>query len=210
MRYCLFIFFCVCFNPLQSQPVQFATEMNLAVKSFDLAHSEKEYQAVLSKLGPISKTYTNEWLPLYYMSLITSRMSMLKMDHADDLANQSIELIEKAKKIQVNDEILCVESLAYTAKMSVSPYTRWLRYERKIKSPLITAKKINKDNPRVYALEASLQYHMPIVFGGGCAKSYAIALVASEKLHAQAKLNPIFYMPHWGVNVIKEITDNCK
>ena len=54
-----------------------------------------------------------------------------------ELANQSIDLIEKAKKIQVNDEILCVESLAYTAKMSVSPYTRWLRYEQKIKSPLV-------------------------------------------------------------------------
>jgi hypothetical protein len=184
--------------------------MNLAVKSFDVASSAKDYQAVLLKLEPISKTYTNEWLPLYYMALIKSRMSMLKMDHADDLANQSIELIEKAKKIQVNDEILCVESLAYTAKMSVSPYTRWLRYEQKIKSPLVAAKKINKENPRIYALEASLQYHMPVVFGGGCAKSYAVAIIASEKLIAQAKLNPAYYMPHWGVNVIKEITDNCK
>jgi len=110
----------------------------------------------------------------------------------------------------VNDEILCVESLAYTAKMSVSPYTRWLRYERKIKSPLIAAKKINKENPRVYALEASLQYHMPVVFGGGCAKSYAIALIASEKLNAQAKWNTQYYMPHWGINVIQEIMDKCK
>ena len=210
MRYCIFIFFCVCFNSVQSQSVQFVTDMNLAVKSFDVASSAKEYQAVLLKLEPISKTYTNEWLPLYYMALIKSRMSMLKMDHADDLANQSIELVEKAKKIQVNDEILCVESLAYTAKMSVSPYTRWLRYEQKIKSPLVAAKKINKENPRIYALEASLQYHMPVVFGGGCAKSYAVAIIASEKLIAQAKLNPAYYMPHWGVNVIKEITDNCK
>ena len=210
MRYCIFIFFCVCFNPVQSQYVQFATEMNLAVKSFDVASSAKDYQAVLLKLEPIAKTYANEWLPLYYMSLTTARMSMLKMDNADDLANRSIELIEKAKKIQVNDEILCVESLAYTAKMSVSPYTRWLRYEQKIKSPLVVAKKINKENPRVYALEASLQYHMPVVFGGGCAKSYAVALIASEKLITQAKLNPTYYMPHWGVNVIKEITDNCK
>ena len=210
MRYFIFIYFCFCFNQLQSQSVQFATEMNLAVKSFDLAHSAKDYQAVLLKLEPIAKTYTNEWLPLYYMSLTTTRMSMLKMDNADILANQSIELINKAKKIQVNDEILCVESLAYTAKMSVSPNTRWLRYESKIKSPLVMAKKINKENPRIYALEASLQYHMPVMFGGGCAKSYAVALIASEKLNAQAKLNTTYYMPHWGVNVIKEITDKCK
>ena len=71
-------------------------------------------------------------------------------------------------------------------------------------------KKINKENPRVYALEASLQYHMPVMFGGGCAKSYAIALIASEKLNAQAKLNTHFYMPHWGINVIQEIIDKCK
>jgi len=210
MRNFIFICICFCFTQVQSQSVQFATEMNLAVKSFDLAQSAKEYQAVLLKLEPIAKTYTNEWLPLYYMSLTTARMSMLKMDNADDLADRSIELIEKAKKIQVNDEILCVESLAYTAKMSVSPYTRWLRYERKIKSPLIAAKKINKENPRVYALEASLQYHMPVMFGGGCAKSYAIALIASEKLNAQAKWNTQYYMPHWGINVIQEIMDKCK
>ncbi len=210
MRNFIFICICFCFTQVHSQSVQFASEMNLTVKSFDLAQSAKDYQAVLLKLEPIAKTYTNEWLPLYYMSLTTSRMSMLKMDNADDLADRSIELIEKAKKIQVNDEILCVESLAYTAKMSVSPYTRWLRYERKIKAPLITAKKINKENPRVYALEASLQYHMPVMFGGGCAKSYAIALIASEKLNAQAKLNTHFYMPHWGINVIQEIIDKCK
>jgi hypothetical protein len=51
---------------------------------------------------------------------------------------------------------------------------------------------------------------MPVVFGGGCAKSYAVAIIASEKLIVQAKLSPAYYMPHWGVNVIKEITDNCK
>ena len=135
---------------------------------------------------------------------------MLKMGNADELANQSIDLIENAKKIQVNDEILCVESLAYTAKMSVSPYTRWLRYEQKIKSPLVAAKKINKDNPRIYALEAILQYHMPVLLGGGCTKAFTVALIASEKLNVQAKSNPAYYMPHWGVNVIKEITDNCK
>jgi len=207
------VFFFICYllsSPIQSQTVQFTTEMTLAVKAFDAAKTAKEYQAVLLKLDPISTTYTNEWLPLYYMALVKTRMSMLKMGNADELANQSIDLIEKAKKIQVNDEILCVESLAYTAKMSVSPYTRWLRYEQKIKSPLVAAKKINKDNPRIYALEASFQYHMPVLLGGGCTKAFTVALIASEKLNAQVKSNPAYYMPHWGVNVIKEITDNCK
>ena len=36
-----------------------------------------------------------------------ARMSMLKMDNADNLADQ-INLLNWAKKIQVNDEILCV------------------------------------------------------------------------------------------------------
>jgi hypothetical protein len=210
MRYFILLFFLAWFSPTQSQSVQFATEMNQAVKLFDAASTSKEYQSVLSKLDPIAKTNITEWLPLYYMSLVKSRMSMMKMGDADDLANQSLQYIDKVKKIQVNDEILCAESLAYTAKMSVSPYTRWLRYEHKIKAPLAAAKKLNKENPRVYALEASLQYHMPVIFGGGCANAYTIALVASEKISTQTKLNTIYYMPHWGINVIKDITENCK
>jgi hypothetical protein len=210
MKLVAFIFVFFLSSSIQSQSVQFATEMTSAVKAFDVANTAKDYQAVLFKLDPISKAYANEWLPLYYMSLIKTRMSMLKMGNSDELANQSIDLLEKSKKIQVNDEILCAESLAYTAKMTVSPYTRWLRYEHKIKSPLVQAKRINKDNPRIYALEASLQYHMPLVFGGGCSKSYPIALVAAEKLTNQNKLSTVYYMPHWGINIIKEITDNCK
>lgn len=210
MRYYILLFFLVWFSPTQSQSVQFATEMNQAVKLFDAATTSKEYQSVLSKFDPIAKVNTTEWLPFYYMSLVKSRMSMMKMGDADELANQSLQYIDKAKKIQVNDEILCAESLAYTAKMSVSPYTRWLRYEHKIKAPLAAAKKLNKENPRVYALEASLQYHMPVLFGGGCANAYTMALVASEKISTQTKLSTYYYMPHWGINVIKDITENCK
>jgi len=42
MRNFIFICICFCFTQVQSQSVQFATEMNLAVKSFDLAQSAKE------------------------------------------------------------------------------------------------------------------------------------------------------------------------
>lgn len=210
MRPAIFILVYLLSGPVQSQSVQFSAEMNNAVKFFDQATNSKDYLIVLSKLEPIAKANPAEWLPYYYMSLVKIRMSMLKMGDADQLANQSINLIEKAKQIQVNDEILCAESLAYTAKMTVSPYTRWLRLESKIKTPLSLAKKMNKDNPRIYALEASLQYHMPVLLGGGCGKSFSIALVASDKLNAQSKTNTVFYMPHWGVNIIKDILDNCK
>ena len=54
---------------------------------------------------------------------------------------------------------------------------------------------------------------MPILFGGGCAKkSYAIALIASEKLNAQAKLNTTIICHIGESNVwIQEIMPiNCK
>jgi hypothetical protein len=210
MRLVFLICFYLLSSSLPAQSVQYLTDMNTAVKSFDAATTSKEYHAVYQILDPIAKTNPTEWLPYYYMSLVKSRMSMLKMGNADELANQSILFIEKAKKIQLNDEVLCGESLAYTAKMSVSPYTRWLRYESKIKSPLLLAKKMNKDNPRVYALEANLQYNMPVLLGGGCANSYSIALIASEKLAAQARTNSSFIMPHWGASIIHQIIKECK
>lgn len=210
MRLVILICFYLLSSSLPAQSVQYLSDMNLAVKSFDAANTSREYHAVFLILDPIAKANPNEWLPYYYMSLVKSRMSMQKMGNAEELANQSILFIEKAKKIQLNDEVLCAESLAYTAKMSVSPYTRWLRFEGKIKSPLLLAKKINKDNPRIYTLEANLQYNMPVLLGGGCSNSYAIALIASEKLAAQAKSNSSYIMPHWGANIINQIIKDCK
>lgn len=210
MRLVILICFYLLSSSLHAQSVQFMSDMNAAVKAFDAASTAKEYQAVYFLLDPVAKTYPAEWLPYYYMSLVKSRMSMLRMGNADELANQSIILIEKAKKIQLNDEVLCVESLAYTAKMSVSPYTRWLRFESKIKSPLVLAKKLNKDNPRVYTLEANLQYNMPVLLGGGCSNAYAMAIIAAEKFTAQSKTNSSFIMPHWGANIIHQIIKDCK
>ncbi len=205
-----FICFCLFTTTIQSQSAQFSSDMNIVVKAFDAATNAKEYQAVYLSLEPIAKAYPTEWLPLYYMSLVKTRMSMQKMGNADDLANQSIQLIERAKKIQVNDELLCAESLAFTAKMSVSPYTRWLKYENRIKSPLSLAKKINKDNPRIYALEASLQYNMPVLLGGGCTSSYALALTAIEKLSIPTRQIVPFILPHWGGDIAHKIIKDCK
>ena len=89
MRNIILLFLLAWFSPTQSQSVQFATEMNLAVKLFDAAATPKDYQTVLLKLDPIAKSNTTEWLPLYYMSLVKSRMSMMKMGNTDELANQS-------------------------------------------------------------------------------------------------------------------------
>jgi len=74
--------------------------MNQAVKLFDAASTSKEYQSVLSKLDLIAKANTTEWLPLYYMSLVKSRMSMMKMADADELADQSLQYIDKVKKFK--------------------------------------------------------------------------------------------------------------
>lgn len=210
MRLIIIVCFYLLSSSLPAQSVQYLSDMNLAVKSFDAANNSKEYHAVFLLLDPIAKANPTEWLPYYYMSLVKSRMSMQKMGNSDELANQSILFIEKAKKIQYNDEILCAESLAYTAKMSVSPYTRWLRYENKIKAPLSLAKKINKENPRIFALEANLQYNMPVLLGGGCSNAYAIALLAADKFAAQNKLNAHFIMPHWGASIIHQIIKDCK
>lgn len=184
--------------------------MNAVVKSFDNASTSKDYKELLLQLESITKNYPKEWLTYYYLSIIKSRMSMEKMGNSEELANQSIQYIEAAKKIQVNDELLCAESFAYTAKMSVSPYARWLRYEQKIKKPLQLAKRINKENPRIYALEAMLQYNMPVLLGGGCSNAISIAQMAADKLSIQAKANQAFIMPHWGANIIQEILEKCK
>lgn len=181
--------------------------LDLAVAQFNQLSGTAAYQSVYIQFEKLYNADKKNWLIPYYASILKSRMCLMKMGDRDQLANDAILWISRAKSITNNDEIYCAESLANTAKMSVNPTMRWLLYEDKIKTPLQLAKKVNANNPRIYLLEANIQRKLPVLFGGGCKAAIPMAKKAEQLLHTQVLQN--INMPGWGNQSLVEFKSAC-
>ncbi len=207
MRYTLIILLSLSTISLPAQTVGTDKALEIAVQQFNQLSSSVSYQSVYMQFEKLYLADKKNWLIPYYASLLKSRMCLLKMGERDQLANDAILWISRAKTIANNDEIYCAESLANTAKMSVNPAMRWLLYEDKIKLPLQLAKKINANNPRIYLLEANIQRKLPVLFGGGCRAAIPMAKKAEQLLQTQVLQNT--NMPGWGNQSLVEFKAAC-
>lgn len=191
--------------PLSSKSQEKVLEQ--AIHQFNQIEQPAAYTALNLQFEQLYAADPSNWLIPYYAALINARMCLLKMGDRDQLANRSLAWVAKAKLMVVNDELYCAESLANTAKMSVNPMMRWLSYEEKIKRPLQLAKKINPKNPRVYLLEAQLQYNLPVFFGGGCKAAKPIIQQAEQNLLRE--VTPNLVAPSWGRQALVELKKAC-
>ena len=207
MRYTLIILLCLYTISLPAQSVGTEKALELAVQQFNQLSNSAAYQSVYMQFEKLYLADKKNWLIPYYASILKARMCLMKMGDRDQLANDAISWISKAKSIAINDEIYCAESLANTAKMSVNPAMRWLLYEEKIKTPLQLAKKANANNPRIYLLEANIQRKLPVLFGGGCKSAIPIAKKAELLLRSQILQNP--NLPGWGNQSLVEFKAAC-
>ena len=208
MRSYLFIlFFSICFLKVQAQSNSYSKNLEAAVELFDKSQTKESYELVFSKMEELSKQAPGEWLPAYYASLIKARMALKKMGTADALADQAIQWLNATKSKHNSDEVLCLESLVYSAKMSISPVFRWKAYEARINKPLEQAMVLNKNNPRAYILKANILSKMPALFGGGCKD--AMPLIQKAKLILDAQKEEFTTMPHWGRPLLAELVKAC-
>jgi predicted Zn-dependent protease len=190
------------------------TAQNSSTSLFDLDKAIAQFDALQDKgacikldqtFTQLSSSHPNNWLPFYYSALVKIKLSMYKDKDAETYADQAIAAILKAKQLQLNDEVLCVESLAYSTKMSLRPVLRWFSYEQKIKQPLSEAKKLNSNNPRVYVLEAMLYHKLPSILGGSCETALPLAKKAIQFLRQQNNTQK----PHWGMHSAMEVVKGC-
>lgn len=207
MRYLFLILAMQFVYGVNGQAIKYELGLATAVEHFYKMQSKEEHEITFNKFEALSNAYPNEWLPAYYASIVKARMSLLKMGDRDLIADEAISWVARSKKNQVNDEVLCAESLANSAKMSISPMRRWFSYESRIKTPLTLAKKINPHNPRIYVLEATMQHHLPSLFGGGCKAAIPIAKKAEKLLEEQGNRGNL---PRWGIKSIKDILNACR
>ena len=193
--------------PLQAQSPNQSKVLESAVMQFNQANNPSSYKQLYLQFEQLYSVDKTNWLIPYYAGMTKSIMCLLKMGDRDALANDALLWVARAKAIEVNDEIYCAESLAYTAKMSVNPALRWFTYEGKIKNTLSLAKKLNPSNPRAYILEANIQQKLPFIFGGGCKSAKPLIQKAELFISNQNRANSI--EPSWGIQSLVKLKKAC-
>ena len=207
MKNLLVLFVLLLQLPLQAQSPNQAKVLESAVMQFNQANNTSSYKQLYLQFEQLYSVDKTNWLIPYYAGMTKSIMCLLKMGDRDALANDALLWVARAKAIEVNDEIYCAESLAYTAKMSVNPALRWFTYEGKIKNILSLAKKLNPSNPRAYILEANIQQKLPFIFGGGCKSAKPLIQKAELFISNQNRANSI--EPSWGIQSLVKLKKAC-
>ena len=194
-------------SPVFAQVNNLSKDLVSAVTAFNATSKNDNFEKLLSRFEQIEKNSNGkDWIPSYYISLLYTRLSFNHKKEADSYADKAVEWAKKSVSIQANDENYCALSMAHTAKMSVNPYLRWITYEKRIYEPLLLAKKLNPNNPRVYILEASLKMNIPLLFGGGCENSKPILIKAKQLID---KIVPDTILPNWGKQTLDELKEAC-
>ena len=207
MRNTIVLFILLLQLPLYAQVSNQTKALESAVMQFNQTNNPSSYTQLYLKFEQLYSVDKTNWLIPYYAGMTKSLMCLLKMGDRDVLANDALLWVARAKSIEVNDEIYCAESLAYTAKMSVNPALRWFTYEGKIKNTLSLAKKLNPSNPRAYILEANIQQKLPFIFGGGCKSAKPLIQKAELFISNQNRANSI--EPSWGIQSLVKLKKAC-
>jgi hypothetical protein len=207
MRYTLVFLFMVA-TTTYAQNASVKTELINAVAQFNMTGDNFENTNLASVFEKLSQSTQaqKDWVSSYYLSLIYARLSAKNKRFADENADKAIYWAKKSIEIEENDENQCALSMAYTMKMAVNPFIRWVSYEKNIYEPLNKAKKLNPVNPRIYIMEGSLSLNLPKLFGGGCSKAKPILSKAKQLLDKQT---PQQVLPTWGKNHLEKLRVSC-
>ncbi|WP_143310714.1 hypothetical protein [Chitinophaga vietnamensis] len=148
------------------------------------------------RIGEAEKT---QWLPYYYASYCEVMLAFMQSDKTkvDGLADQAEQNLDKAETLSPkNSEITCIRSLVASARLTVDPMTRGMKYGPLAGSLLEQAKQLDPENPRVYVLQGQSLLFTPEQFGGSKSQAKTTLELALQKFAAFKPASAIH--PHWG------------
>lgn len=147
----------------------------------------------------IADAEKTQWLPYYYAAYMQVMQAFMLKDKSqiDPLADKAEANLDKADALNPkSSEIACIRSLVATARLTVDPMSRGMKYGAEAASLLEEAKAINPENPRVYMLQGQSLLFTPEQFGGSKSKAKTTLELALEKFAAFKPESSI--APHWG------------
>lgn len=159
----------------------------------------------------IADAEKSQWLPYYYAAYAQVMQAFMLKDKSqiDPLADRAEGNLDKAEALSPkNSEIACIRSLVATARLTVDPMTRGMKYGPEAASQLEQAKGLNPENPRIYMLQGQSLLFTPEQWGGSKSKAKTTLEQALEKFAAFKPESSI--APHWGEPYTRKLLEQSQ
>jgi hypothetical protein len=181
-----------------------------AQQKLTYSKTEADYSNASRLYSEIANSQKTNWLPYYYAGLCKCLAAItLKTKKTDLLCNEADFFIYKCDSLSKNNaEIYVLKSLNFSARLSVNPAARAMKYNKQIHQANEMAMKLDNTNPRVHLQKAQSVYYTPESFGGGAKKALPLYEIAFQKFKAYKVDNTI--MPQWGKDITEKMIEECK
>lgn len=159
----------------------------------------------------IADAEKSQWLPYYYAAYAQVMQALTLQDKSqiDPLADRAEANLDKAEALSPkNSEIACIRSLVATARLTVDPMTRGMKYGPEAAAQLEQAASFNPENPRIYLLQGQSLLFTPEQWGGSKSKAKMTLEVALQKFAAFKPESSI--APHWGEPYTRKLLEQSQ
>lgn len=193
-----------------AQSENYKTSMTgLIRRLFNAQNPPEVYQDLGNKFVRVGEVEKTEWLPNYYASYAFIMQAMATSDKTkvDGILDQADALLSAIAAKTSDDEIMCLQAFSKSARISVDPMTRGMKYGGESAKLLTQAKTIDPNNPRVYFLQGQSAFYTPEQFGGGKKVAEKLFLTALDKYNSNAPVADL--MPDWGKAAANEMVKQC-
>ena len=192
-----------------AQKSSFETAMKANIAQLDTSSTAEGYLTLANNFERIGNAEKTKWQPFYYAAYCYVTLAYLSPDKSqiDPLADKAEALLQQADAIEKNNsEISCLFATIASCRILVDPVSRFQTKGREAQMQLEKAKQQNPDNPRIYLLQARIQFRTPEGLGGGKKAAKESAEMAVQKFKDFKPENSI--APHWGQQQAKSLLDN--
>ena len=180
------------------------------IKSLRTCSQTSDFAKQTFEFSKLAKENPTKWLSHYYTSY-SQVLLAYKLDNPtaiDSVLDCSQKSMEKAFGLDGDkSELYCIKSMISSCRILVNPAERGMEFGILSNQDLEQAALANKDNPRIYYLQALGKLYMPEEYGGGCraAKTFLRqAISAYEDFKPKSKL-----YPNWGMEEADEHLVDC-
>ncbi len=168
------------------------------------------YLEMAEKFASLAPLDSEDWYPSYYSAYCYTLAAFAHREYSNldgvlDLAEA--QFTEAQKRSPANEEVLCIASMIYSARVLVDPAKRGYKYGSMSGTALEKAMRINSDNPRVLFLMGQSKMFIPANYGGGCATAKPLLELAMEKFKSFKQPNP--HAPVWGKQETEALPQKC-
>lgn len=196
-----------------AQSAQYTEAMTKQTSDLDSSSTfnQEALQQKANTFERIADAEKSQWLPYYYAAYTQVMQAFMLKDKSqiDPLADKAESNLDKAEALSPkNSEIACIRSLVATARLSVDPMTRGMKFGPEAAALLEQAKGLNPENPRIYMLQGQSLLFTPEQWGGSKSKAKTTLEVALEKFAAFKPESGI--APHWGEAYTRKLLEQSQ